>query len=54
MRLHVSPLPVAANAKAYVLTVAANATKRAFMYCLLPYWVRAAPMYEFSISAGRA
>jgi len=23
------------------------------MFCPLSYWVRAAPMYEFSISTGR-
>jgi len=53
MRSQVLPLLdlwFAANAKAYVLTVAANAKR----YCLLPYWVRAVPMYESSMSAGTA
>ena len=44
----------AANAKAYVLTVAANAKRRTFMYYLLSYLVRAALMYKFSVSTGRA
>jgi len=57
MRLHVLPLPdlwVAANAKAYVLPVAANVKMKGVHVLPTSYWVRAAPMYEFSITAGRA
>jgi len=56
MRSHALPLLdlwFDANVKANVLTFASYVKRKTFMYCLLPYWVRAAPMYKFRVSAGR-